>query len=105
MASRRERKLRDIEQDIREHIEIETQDNIGRGMSPEEARRAAMLKFGNIRRVKEDTREVWSWVWLEQFVQDIRYAVERFGNLPASPSSRYSRSRSASARTPRCSAS
>jgi DNA polymerase elongation subunit (family B) len=49
--NRRKRMLEELEQDIREHIEIETQDNIARGMSPKEARYAAMRKFGNVRRV------------------------------------------------------
>ena len=72
---KRERMMKDLEQDIREHIETETQDNIARGMSPEEARYAAMRKFGNVTRVKEETREVWSFVWLEQLWQDIRYGI------------------------------
>src|SRR5271156_6948949 len=72
---RRKRMMEDLDQDIREHIELETQDNIGRGMSPEEARYAAVRKFGNVTRVKEDTREVWSVVWLEQLLQDIRFAL------------------------------
>jgi hypothetical protein len=52
--------LEDLDQDIRDHIERETEDNIERGMSPEEARYAAMRKFGNVMRVKEDTRAVWT---------------------------------------------
>jgi len=71
---KRERMMKDLEEDIREHIETETQDNIARGMSPEEAHYAAMRKFGNVMRVEEDTRDVWSFVWLEQFGQDIHYA-------------------------------
>ena len=63
---RRERMMEDLDRDIREHIEMETQDNIDRGMPPEEARYAAVRKFGNVMRVTEDTREVWSLVWLEQ---------------------------------------
>jgi len=54
--------LEDLDQEIRDHIEMATQENIGRGMSPEEARYAALRKFGNVTRVKEDTREVWSFV-------------------------------------------
>jgi hypothetical protein len=46
---RRKRMLEHLDQDIREHIAMETQDNIARGMSPEEARRAAFLKFGDRR--------------------------------------------------------
>ncbi len=58
--SRRERMMEDLDQEIREHIERETEDNIARGMSPEEARYAALRKFGNVTQVKEDTWEVWS---------------------------------------------
>jgi hypothetical protein len=65
---RRKRMLDDLDEDIREHIERETQDNIDRGTAPEEARYAAMRKFGNVTRVKEDVRDVWSFVWLEQLV-------------------------------------
>ncbi|MGH9710265.1 MAG: ABC transporter permease, partial [Candidatus Acidiferrales bacterium] len=64
-----------LDQDILDHIARETQDNIDRGMSPEEARYAAVRKFGNVTRVKEDTREVWSVVWLEQLLQDVRFAL------------------------------
>jgi hypothetical protein len=45
---RRKRVLKDLEEDIREHIERETQDNIEHGMSPEEAHYAAFRKFGNL---------------------------------------------------------
>ena len=60
---RRKRMMEGLDQDIREHIAMETQDNIERGMSPEEARYAAMRKFGNVTLVKEETREVWTLVW------------------------------------------
>ena len=45
--SLRKRMMADLDRDIQDHIEIETQDNVGRGMSPEEARYAAVRKFGN----------------------------------------------------------
>jgi putative ABC transport system permease protein len=80
--TRRKRMLADLEQDIRDHLEIETQDNIDRGMSLEEARSAAMRKFGNVTRVKEKTWEVWSLVWLEQFLQDVRYGVRTLLRSP-----------------------
>jgi putative ABC transport system permease protein len=80
--NRRERMLRDLDQDIRGHIETETQDNIARGMSAVEARRAAMLKFGNVTRITEDTREVWSLIWLEQLLQDLRYGLRMIWKFP-----------------------
>src|SRR6202789_2835119 len=60
-----------LEKDIRAPLKRETQDNIARGMRPAEARRADLLKFGNVTRVTEATREVWSRVWLERLLQDV----------------------------------
>jgi putative ABC transport system permease protein len=67
--------LDSLDEGSHDHIERETRDNIARGMPPEEARHAALRKFGNITRVKEDTRDVWRQVWLEQLLQDIRYGL------------------------------
>ncbi len=72
---RGKRILEDLDQEIRDHIERETQDNVERGMSPEEARHAALRKFGNVTRVKEEAREVWNIVWLEQLLRDIRIGL------------------------------
>jgi predicted permease len=80
--SRRKHMLENLDQDIRQHIETETRDNIGRGMSPEEAHYAALRKFGNVTRVREDTREVWSFVWLEQLLQDVRFALRTLRKNP-----------------------
>jgi putative ABC transport system permease protein len=74
--------LKELEEDIREHIDRETQDNIERGMTPEEARHAAMRKFGNVTRVKEDVREAWGFVWLEQLLQDIRLGFRMLRKSP-----------------------
>jgi len=79
---RHKQMLQDLDRDIRNHIELETQDNIARGMPPEEARRAALRKFGNVMRVKEDTREVWSLVWLEQLLQDVTYGLRLLRRSP-----------------------
>jgi predicted permease len=78
----RKRMLDDLDRDIREHIERETEDNSARGMSPEEACYAAMRKFGNVARVKEDAREVWRFVWFEQSLQDIRYGLRLLRRSP-----------------------
>jgi putative ABC transport system permease protein len=80
--SRRDRMMGELDQDIREHIERETQDNIERGMPPNEAHFAAVRKFGNVTRVQEDTRKVWSFVWLEQFLQDLRYGIRSLARSP-----------------------
>ena len=79
---RRKRMLDELEQDIRDHIERETQDNIARGMPPNEARYAALRKFGNVARVQEETRGVWGFVWLEQMLQDVRYGLRLLRRSP-----------------------
>jgi predicted permease len=73
--TRARRALSGLDHDIREHIDLETQENIDRGMSPEEARRQARLTFGNVSLVKEDTRRVWVWQPLEQVAQDLRHGA------------------------------
>jgi predicted permease len=73
--SRRTRLLEHLEEDIRDHIDREMQQNIDRGMSKEEARRAALCKFGNVTRVIEDTREVWSTLWFDRLLQDMRFGL------------------------------
>jgi macrolide transport system ATP-binding/permease protein len=78
----RKRMLDDLDLDIRDHLEQETQDNIERGMSREEARRAALRKFGNVTRVKEQTWEVWNLVWVEQLLQDARFGLRTLWRSP-----------------------
>jgi putative ABC transport system permease protein len=79
---RRKRMLDGLEQDIRDHIETETQDNIERGMSRDEARYAAIRKFGNVMRVREETRAVWNTAWLEQLLQDAGYGLRVLRKSP-----------------------
>jgi putative ABC transport system permease protein len=80
---RRKRMIGDLDQDIRNHIEIETRENIERGMSPDEAHFAALRKFGNVTRVKEETWKVWSFPLLEQFVADLCFGVRALRKNPA----------------------
>jgi predicted permease len=79
---RRKRMLEELDKDIRDHIARETQDNIERGMSLEEARYAAMRKFGNVTRIKEETREVWSVVWIEHQLADMRFGLRTLRKDP-----------------------
>jgi putative ABC transport system permease protein len=82
LLSRRKRMMEALDQDIRDYIERETEDNIDRGMSPEEAHYAALRKFGNVTRVKEETWDVWSFVWLEQLWQDVRVGLRQLRRSP-----------------------
>jgi predicted permease len=79
---RRRRALDGLDDDIRDFIARETEDNIARGMSADDARRQAMLTFGNIALVKEDTRSIWVRLWAEQLLQDLRYALRTIRRNP-----------------------
>jgi putative ABC transport system permease protein len=70
--------LSDLDREIRDHIERETEENIQRGLPPAEARRQALVRFGSVALVKEDARAVWTSLWLEQLLQDVRYAWRTF---------------------------
>ena len=80
--TRRRQVLDSLDDDIRDHIERETRDNIERGMAPDEARRKALLTFGNVALVRDDTRAVWGWQRLEQLAQDAWYAVRILRRRP-----------------------
>jgi putative ABC transport system permease protein len=74
--------LNSLDQEIRHHIEAETEDNLNRGMTPDEARREAFCKFGNVSCIREDTYAVWHVIWLEHLLQDIRYGARTFRRNP-----------------------
>jgi putative ABC transport system permease protein len=78
----RKRVLDDLGQEISDHIERETRDNIDKGMAPAEARRQAMIRFGNVALILEDTRAVWAWPWVDALRQDLRYVLRTLHRKP-----------------------
>src|SRR5262245_43763831 len=71
----RRRAERELDEEIRAHLEMETERNIADGMSPEEARLAARRSFGSVAIAKEDRRAMWGLGTLETFWQDLRFGV------------------------------
>jgi putative ABC transport system permease protein len=72
----------DLGNEIREHLQMEEQENLDAGMSPEEARHAALRRFGNVTLAEEKSREAWRWRWLEVLLQDSRYALRQLWRSP-----------------------
>ncbi len=73
--ARRHRKEEDLRAEVEFHLSEETEQRQADGLASDEARRAARRELGNVTRVEEDTRAAWGWTLLEQFIQDLRYAV------------------------------
>lgn len=79
---RRERNVQRLDDEIQFHIDQQIAENRAAGMSPEEARYAAMRSFGNPTVLKEETRETWGWTWPEQMAQDLRYGARALAKNP-----------------------
>jgi putative ABC transport system permease protein len=71
-----------LDEEIRFHIEQQTEKNRRAGMGPEDARRQAMVTFGGVERVKEDTRDEFRVTLLEDSTRDIRYGVRALWRAP-----------------------
>jgi predicted permease len=79
---RKEKFNAEMSEEMRLHLERRIEENIASGMLPEEARYAALRKFGGVEQAKEIAREQRTWVWLEQTLQDLRYAVSSLRRNP-----------------------
>jgi predicted permease len=65
----------DLEEEMRLHRELREQEEIERGLSAQEAHYAVQRRFGNDLLLREKSRDMWGWNWLEQIVQDVRYGL------------------------------
>ncbi len=74
--------MRDIEEELRVHVEMETEMNIERGMAPDEARAAALKSFGTLSRNIEHGYDIRGGGWLETLWQDLRYSVRTLAKTP-----------------------
>ena len=65
----------DLDEELRFHVERQTEENVRRGLSPEEARAEALRRFGGVEKVKEECRDADRAVLLETILQDMRYGA------------------------------
>lgn len=79
---RRGRMEAQLEKELRFHVDQHTADLVAHGHHPEEARRLARLAFGGPEQIKEECRDARGTRWLEDFWQDVRYAVRTLGKNP-----------------------
>ena len=77
------RKLeKQLDKELRFHIEARVSDLIRGGLSEPEARRKVQLEFGRVQNTKEDVRESWGWMWLERLWQDLRQGARMLAKNP-----------------------
>jgi predicted permease len=69
--------------EIDEHLALQTAENVRSGLSPIEARRQAVLKFGGVEAMKDSYRDQRGLPFLETLIQDTRYALRRLRTAPA----------------------
>src|SRR5438874_9930140 len=78
----RRRRERDLDEELRSHLAMETRRRVERGEPVESARTAAIKDLGSSALVAEQTRESWGWSGLIAFGQDLRYAIRLLRKNP-----------------------
>src|SRR5689334_7252983 len=78
----RERLDRELDQEVRFHLQMQIEDNIADGLDPAEARSAAVRSFGGIEPMKEQYRDRRAFAFLEATAQDLRYALRVLRKSP-----------------------
>src|SRR5712672_127492 len=79
---RREKFARELEEEMRLHRELKEKELIADGVDASEARYAANRQFGNAMYLRDSGRETWGWMWLEDFVQDVRFGARMLRQNP-----------------------
>ena len=80
---RNEQMERELNAELASHLEMHVEDNMRAGMTPEEARRDALIKLGGVEQTKETHRDARGLPFLETLLQDIRFAFRIFRKSPS----------------------
>ncbi|WP_263357111.1 ABC transporter permease [Acidicapsa ligni] len=81
-ARKRASDLRDLDEELRFHVEQSVQAYVDEGIAAKEARRRALIDFGGVTRTREAAYEQWPGWWMETVLQDVRYALRGFRRNP-----------------------
>jgi predicted permease len=72
----------DLKRELRSDLELEEEEQREGGISGEEARYTALRAFGNPTLIREQTRAIWSWNWLESLARDLRFSLRTLRRTP-----------------------
>ncbi|MGB2589146.1 MAG: ABC transporter permease [Candidatus Acidiferrum sp.] len=78
----RQRREKELEEELQSHLQMAAQDRIDRGESREQAGGATLQEFGNVGLIKEVTRDKWGWRWVEELRHDVRFGVRALCKSP-----------------------
>jgi putative ABC transport system permease protein len=79
---RRRRHDAEMDEELRSHLELAVEENLRRGLSSEESRRAANLRLGGVEQIKEVGRDARGFPWLASCLRDLRFALRMMGRNP-----------------------
>jgi len=79
----RRRLYNDLSEEIQAHLEEKIEELVAGGMPRKEAAATARREFGNITLIEEDSRALWRWPSIENFLMDIRYALRMLRKNPS----------------------
>jgi putative ABC transport system permease protein len=72
----------DLDAEMQSHLDMHIEDNLRTGMSPQQARKEALMKLGGVEQTKEAYRERRGLPWLETFLKDFRYSCRALQKNP-----------------------
>lgn len=79
---RRRAREADLARELRDHLDLEADEQRAAGLSPEQAGYAAHRALGNTLKIEEEVRRAWGFTWLETLVQDVRYGMRTLRKAP-----------------------
>ncbi len=79
---RRERFNRELDEEMRTHLELRVEELVAEGAPIDVARERARREFGNVLGLREDSDAVWAFGWLDELAQDVRFAVRTMRRAP-----------------------
>jgi putative ABC transport system permease protein len=82
MLRGREQFDRELDEEMRLHMELRGEEEAARGASSQDAQFAAQRRFGNALLLRERSQDAWGWTWLVQMVQDVRYGARTLSLAP-----------------------
>jgi putative ABC transport system permease protein len=82
MSDEPTKREKDLDRELRDHLELDAEAKLDRGINTNEARYAAQRDFGNATLVKETTRDMWRWASVERLWQDVRYGLRMIRRNP-----------------------